>query len=85
MNPTAQVAVKSAWLSKINWIAGLTMLLAFLSQTTDLLQQLMPFVPPQYQHYVTLGIVLAGGLATIITKTFFTTTVTPASAAKVSS
>ena len=70
---TAVVPVKGALSSKVNWIAALTTLAAVLSQTTDLLQQILPFVPPQYQHYITIGIMLVGGIATIITRTFFTT------------
>ena len=73
------VPVKSSLASKVNWIAGLTALVASLNELTDALNQLMPFVPPQYQHYVTVGIVIAGGIATIITRSFFTTSVTTAS------
>lgn len=78
------VKVKSAWLSKVNWIAGLTAVAVVLNQTTDLLQQALPFVPAQYQHWFTVGIAITGGIATIIAKTNFTTTITPSSAAKVS-
>lgn len=78
------VQVKSAWLSKVNWIAGLTAAAVVLNQTTDLLQQMLPFVPAQYQHWFTAAIAIAGGLATIIVKTNFTTTISPSSAAKVS-
>lgn len=78
------VQVKSAWLSKVNWIAGLSAALVVLNQTTDLLQQALPFIPAQYQHWVTVAIAVIGGVATIIAKTNFTTTVTPSSAAKVS-
>jgi hypothetical protein len=52
------------------------MAVAILSQTTDLLQQIMPFVPPQYQHYITVGVIVLGGIATIITRTFFSPSVT---------
>lgn len=82
--PVVAVPVKSALLSKINWIAGVSAALVVLNQTTDVLQQALPFIPAQYQHWVTVGIAVTGGLATIITKTWFTTSVTPASAAKVS-
>lgn len=82
--PVVTVPVKSAGLSKVNWIAGLTAAAVVLSQTTDLLQQMLPFVPPKYQHWVTVGIAVTGGLGTIIAKTFFSTTITPSSAAKVS-
>lgn len=78
------VQVKSAWLSKINWIAGLSTALVVLNQTTDLLQQALPFIPAKYHSYVTAGIAVTGGLATIIAKTWFTNTVTPQSAAKAS-
>jgi hypothetical protein len=71
----AVVDTKSAWYSKVNWLAALTAL-----ATT--LNELLPMVPAQYQHAVTVAIVVVGGLSTIIAKTFYTTTVTPSSASK---
>jgi hypothetical protein len=70
------VPVKSAMLSKVNWIAGLGAVAASLSELT-------PFVPPAYQHYVTVAIIVLTGVVTIYTKTFQTTSITPSSAAKV--
>jgi hypothetical protein len=79
--PTSVTApVQSAVSSKINWIAGLSTAVVVLNETTNELTQLLPFVPEKYKHYVTVGIVVLGGLATIIVRTFFTTTVTPSSA-----
>lgn len=78
------VPVKSAVASKVNWIAGLSAGLIVLNETTSTLQQLLPFVPANDQHFLTAGIALTGGLATIIARTFFTTALTPSSAAKVS-
>ena len=71
----AVVATKSAWYSKVNWLAALTAL-----ATT--LNELLPMAPAQYQHAITVAIVIVGGLSTIVAKTFYTTTVTPSSAAK---
>lgn len=82
MADTVLAPVKPAIASKVNWIAGLTAAVAALNETTDFLQQALPFIPPKYQHLVTAGIAVAGGVATIITRTFFTTSLTPSSAGK---
>jgi len=81
---TAIVSVKSAWLSKVNWIAALSAAVAALNETTDALREILPLIPVKDQHYVTVGIIVTGAIATIITRTFFTTTVTQASADKIS-
>lgn len=76
MNGIVTVAVKSAWASKVNWIAALTALSALITQFT-------PLLPPADQGEATAAVTVIGTLLTIVTKTFFTTTVTPSSAAKV--
>ncbi len=73
------VTVKSAWASKVNWLAGAT---AFLVSANELLNQVAPFLPAPYAHDATIAITIIGGLSTIIAKTFYTTTVTPSAAAK---
>lgn len=66
------VDTKSPWYSKVNWIAGLTALVATATEV-------LPIVPPAYQHYVTTFVIVAGGLLTIITKTFYTPTISSSS------
>lgn len=78
------VPVKSAAISKINLIQLATATVAILNEVTGAAQQVLPFVPAKYQHYVTVGIMVAGAIATVITRTFFTTSITPQSAAKLS-
>ena len=77
---TVTAPVKSAVLSKVNWIAGLTSVLVSLN---EVLNQVMPILPPPYSHYATIAIAIIGGISTIIAKTFYTTTITPSSASKV--
>lgn len=67
------VAVKPATSSAINWIAGLSTLGVTLNE-------LLPIVPVKYQPYVTAVIAIIGGVSVIVRKTFYTTTITPASA-----
>lgn len=76
--PQVIVNVKSAWASKINWIAGATAALATLND-------LLPIVPPAYQHYVTAAIAIIGGVLLIYTKTFQSASITPSSLPKVPS
>lgn len=71
---TATVDVKSAWASKVNWIAGSSALLVSLN---EVLSEVAPFVPPKYAHWINIALAVVGGLSTIIAKTFYTTTVTP--------
>lgn len=71
---TATVDVKSAWASKVNWIAGASALLVSLN---EVLSEVAPFVPPKYAHWISIALAVVGGLSTIIAKTFYTTTVTP--------
>lgn len=68
----AVVNVTSPFSSKVNWIAGITSLVATANE-------LLPFLPQPYAHYTTIFIVLAGGFATIISRTFYTTSVTTSS------
>lgn len=76
MNPTALVDVKSAWWSKVNWAAALTGL-------ATVSAALLPIVPAKYQAEAAAIVAAIGTITTIILKTFYTTSVTPSSAAKV--
>lgn len=71
----ASVAVKSAWLSKINWtvIIGSLSALATLAGYT---------VPDDVVKAVTAALVAVTAVVVIVLKSFFTNTVTPASAVK---
>jgi len=68
------VATKSAWLSKTNWVAGLTGLGAIVTQFT-------PLLPPEWQGKATAFVALLGAVGVWITRTFFTTSLTPSSTA----
>lgn len=70
--PVVVVPVKSAWLSKINWTQGIALLAmagTFLGFDLD----------AKTQAEVLAGIVGIQSAVTWLLKTFFTTTVTPAS------
>lgn len=73
MTKTAEVEVKSAWTSKINWtqvVAVLAMILTVFGFS----------LPPELQAQIVAGIVAVQALVTWVLKTFFTTSVTTASA-----
>ena len=70
--PQATVEVKSAWASKINWTQAVSlaaMLLAYFGIN----------MTPEVQAAILAAIVAGNTIATWIIKTWFTTTVTPAS------
>lgn len=69
------VPVQSALLSKTN-------ILLTVGAIADVLNEASPLVPPKYQHWVTLGISLCALIGGVITRTWFSTTITPSSAAK---
>lgn len=71
MAESTRVELKSAWLSKINWtaIGGAVMTLV----TTNALG-----LEPAAQVKVLAGTQLAQSALTVVLKTWFTTTVTPA-------
>lgn len=73
------VEVKSAMSSKVNWIAAATALLA---SANEILNQVAPILPAPYSHDATVAISVIGALSTIIARTFYTTALTPSSAAK---
>ena len=75
MAEVAEVSVKSAWLSKINLGELVKMLL-------PLIVALGVNIPPELQTQIILLVTTLGGIYTIVMKTFFTTSVTPSSAAK---
>lgn len=69
---TVIVNTKSAWLSKTNWAAAATGLGVIITQ-------FLPFIPQDYQGKVTALVALLGAVATWITRTFYTTSLTPSS------
>lgn len=72
---SVNVAVKSAWASKTNW-------LQVVSAGATLATALVAGLPPADAAKWTALIAVATNVATIIIKTFFTPTVTPSSAKK---
>ncbi len=69
-----EVEVKSAWLSKINWTQ-----VAQIAFSVGALFGLD--VPPEEKAAIITAINGIGNVVTIVMKTFFTSTITPASAA----
>jgi hypothetical protein len=65
-------SVKSPFTSKVNWILLATALL-------DVANQALPIVPAAYQSQTGVYITLAGVVLGIITKTFYTTSISSAS------
>lgn len=78
MNPVT-VPVQSAWLSKINW----TQAIGMLSTIATLVYGSSASIPADTQVQIVAGIQGVQAAVTWVFKTFFTTTVTPSSAAKV--
>ena len=69
------VAIKSAWWSKVNWTQAVAMLASVgVFFGLDL--------PPEQQAKIAVSIQALSGLLTIILRTWFTTSVTPAAAAR---
>ena len=76
MDRFVEVAVKSAWWSKINWVQAVAMLATVAT--------VFGFdFPPELQTKIVATITGVSGVATVILRTWFTTSVTPASADKV--
>ena len=76
MDRFVEVAVKSAWWSKINWVQAVAMVATVAT--------VFGFnFPPEFQAKVVETIIGVSGVATIILRTWFTTSVTVASADKV--
>lgn len=78
MNQFIEVAVKSAWWSRVNWTQAVGM-----AATIGVLFGLN--LSPEEQAKVVATIQGVSALATIILRTWFTTSVTPASAARIES
>lgn len=76
MDRFVEVAVKSAWWSKINWTAAISVL-ASVGVVFGL------HIPPEDQARIVLTINAISGVATVILRTWFTTSVTPSVADKV--
>ena len=70
----AQVDVQSAWLSKINWGEVVKVLCAFAAVKGI-------NIPTDIQNDILMTIISAGAVYTFVMKTWFTKTITPASAA----
>ena len=75
MDRFVEVAVKSAWWSKINWVQAVAMIATVATVVG------FDFTP-EMQAKVVETIVGVSGFATIVLRTWFTTTVTPAVADK---
>lgn len=71
----AMVPVKSAWTSKLNWKSGVALAAAFLAIFGI-------EVTPQEQAAILAGIIAISEVASVIIRTWFTTSVTAASAGK---
>lgn len=78
MTPTVQVPVKSAFASKINWLQAITAAGTFATALISAAN-----LPATQAAELTASVAAVGQLATVICRTFFTTSVTPSSAAKV--
>lgn len=72
---TAVVDVKSAWASKINWTQAVAVI-------ASVLVLFGIDVPPEAQAQIVVAITSVSGIVTWVLKTWFTTSVTPSSAAK---
>lgn len=70
--PKVVANVASAFSSKINWIAAITSVITVANE-------LLPIVPEKYKQTVTAVIVVLGGILTIVSRTFYSTTITPSS------
>lgn len=70
------VLVKSAWSSKINWIAGL-------GGAATILTELAPILPAEWQPKVSAFIALLTAISVWYTRTFQTNAVTPSSLTEV--
>jgi hypothetical protein len=62
----------SPFASKTNWIL-------FLTLAADVLNEALPLVPAQYQHSVSSAVTIIGLILGIVTKTFFSTTISSTS------
>ena len=76
MAEVVRIETKSAWLSKINW----TQLLAVSASTLVLVTGGKVDIPPEVQAQIVVGIGVVQGVVTWVLKTWFTPTITPASA-----
>ena len=76
MGNFVEVAIKSAWWSKINWTQAIGML-----ASVGVIFGLS--LPPEEQAKIVATIQGVSGLATIILRVWFTNTVTPAVAEKI--
>ena len=76
MDRFVEVAVKSAWWSKINWVQAVAMIATVAT--------VFGFdFPPELQAKIVATITGVSGVATVILRTWFTTSVTPSVADKV--
>jgi hypothetical protein len=77
MTTVAQVDVKSAWTSKINWTQAVGIMATVLAVVSGNKYQ----IPVETQLAIVATIQGAQGIASWVLKTWFTKTITPASAA----
>jgi len=77
MNQTANVAVQSAWYSKINWTQAVAAVVTFATAIISAAN-----LPAVQATELTAAVAGIGQLLTVVLRTFFTSTVTPSSAPK---
>lgn len=77
LTTVAQVDVQSAWLSKINWTQAVAIVASLLVFATGGKVN----IPVETQVGIVTAIQAISGVVTWVFKTFFTTTITPSSAA----
>ena len=73
------VPVKSAWASKINWLQAISLLVTFLTGIVGALN-----LDPDTTAKVTAGVAMGAQVATFVARTYFTASVTTASAKNLS-
>lgn len=69
------VPIKSAWTSKINWIATIGGALTAAAAIASQASQVAPMIPAPYGVWITTGAALITGFAVVWTRTFATTSV----------
>ena len=81
-NETVEVETKSSALSKINWIAGIGALIMFIFAAVRYSGADVPEMPPEVQKFLAEAVSGLLFLLIGVLRTWYTTTITKASAAK---
>lgn len=79
LTTVAQVDVRSAWFSKINW----TQAVGIAASALVFLTGGKVNIPVDVQIQIVTGVQVVTGIATWIQRTWFTTTITPSSAKEI--